>query len=243
MATTRGMSHSPGRKMRPEGSHGRLRFSRRGRRRWRSSVGSRPTLPSLPQICRAPHPSKSSVNDYCPVSCLYWVAASQDFIALRKGVVCSHESPPTDSPRAPIPPTDYLRVTSGLGSASPVQAVTSPLLSKETLLGVLEIASFQEFNAMQKTLLEELLPVVGMSMEILEGNLETQELLRQTQEQSRQLEEQTEELTQSQDELLAQKEELLAQQSELTAQRERLRETEQFFRSVLELAPDGLMVV
>ena len=36
---------------------------------------------------------------------------------------------------------------------------------------------------------------------------------------------------------------LLAQQSELTAQRERLRETEQFFRSVLELAPDGLMVV
>ena len=36
---------------------------------------------------------------------------------------------------------------------------------------------------------------------------------------------------------------LLAQQTELTAQRERLRETEQFFRSVLELAPDGLMVV
>ena len=87
------------------------------------------------------------------------------------------------------------------------------------------------------------MPVVAMSMEILQSNLETQELLSQTQEQSRQLEEQTVELTQSQEELLAQKEELLTQQSELTAQRERLRETEQFFRSVLELAPDGLMVV
>src|SRR5262249_48791393 len=110
-------------------------------------------------------------------------------------------------------------------------------------LGVLEIASFHDFNARQKTLLDELLPVVAMSMEILESNLETQELLSQTQEQSRQLEEQTEELTQSQDELLAQQEELLTQQKELTDQRERLAETEKFFRSVLELAPDGLMVV
>src|SRR4030095_4296971 len=47
----------------------------------------------------------------------------------------------------------------------------------------------------------------------------------------------------SEAELLTQKEELLAQQGELTAQGERLRETEQFFRSVLELAPGGLMVV
>jgi two-component system sensor histidine kinase/response regulator len=140
-------------------------------------------------------------------------------------------------------PPDYLRIASGLGAAEPAQAVASPLLSEKALLGVLEIASFHAFDARQTTLLEELLPVVAMCMEILQSNLETQELLTQTQEQARQLEEQTEELTQSQEELLAQKEELLTQQGELTAQRERLRETEQFFRSVLELAPDGLIVV
>jgi two-component system, sensor histidine kinase and response regulator len=140
-------------------------------------------------------------------------------------------------------PPNYLRIASGLGGAAPVQAVASPLLSKDVLLGVIELATFRAFNSQEKALLDELLPVVTMSFEVLQRNLRTQELLGQTQEQARQLEEQTEELTQSQKDLLAQKEELLAQQGELTAQRERLRETEQFFRSVLELAPDGLMVV
>jgi len=140
-------------------------------------------------------------------------------------------------------PPGYLRIASGLGAAAPIQAVASPLFSKDTLLGVLEVATFHPFHAQEKALLDELLPVAAMSLEVLQRNLRTQELLGQTQEQARQLEEQTEELTQSQEELLAQKEELLTQQSELTTQREQLRETEQFFRSVLELAPDGLMVV
>ena len=49
----------------------------------------------------------------------------------------------------------------------------------------------------EQALLDELLPVAAMSLEILQRNLRTQELLGQTQEQARQLEEQTEELTQS----------------------------------------------
>jgi signal transduction histidine kinase/CheY-like chemotaxis protein/CHASE3 domain sensor protein len=121
-------------------------------------------------------------------------------------------------------PPNYLRVASGLGGAGPVQAVALPLLSKDMLLGVLEVASFRTFNSQEKALIEEVLPVVGMSLEILQRNLRTQELLGQTQEQARQLEEQTEELTQSQEELLAQKQELLAHQAELTMQREQLKQ-------------------
>jgi len=169
-------------------------------------------------------------------------AASADSFRLGEGLVGQSAQDRKSVTLTDLPP-GYLQIASGLGTAAPVQAVALPLLSDETLLGVLEIASFHAFDAQQKTLLEELLPVVAMSMEILQSSIETQELLTQTQEQSRQLEEQTEELTKSQEELLAQKEELLTQQSELTVQRERLRETEQFFRSVLELAPDGLMVV
>jgi two-component system sensor histidine kinase/response regulator len=169
-------------------------------------------------------------------------AASADSFRLGEGLVgqCAQERKSVTL--ANLPP-GYLQIASGLGAAAPVQAAAIPLLCKENLLGVLEIASFRPFDSQQKILLDELLPVVAMSMEILQSNLETQELLHQTQEQSRQLEEQTVELTQSEAELLTQKEELLAQQGELTAQGERLRETEQFFRSVLELAPDGLMVV
>jgi two-component system sensor histidine kinase/response regulator len=169
-------------------------------------------------------------------------AASADSFRLGEGMAgqCAQERKTVTLTDLP---SEYLQIASGLGAAPPSQAVAMPLTSKENLLGVLEIASFRAFDNRQKTLLDELLPVVGMSMEILQSNIETQELLHQTQEQSRQLEEQTEELQQSQEELLTQKEELLAQQRELTDQRERLRETEQFFRSVLELAPDGLMVI
>ncbi len=131
-----------------------------------------------------------------------------------------------------LPPT-YLRIASGLGGAAPVQAVASPLLSKDTLLGVLEIATFRSFNSQAKALLEELLPVVAMSLEILERNIRTEELLAQTQEQARTLEEQTEELTQSQ-------EELLAQQRELTRQREELKVSEERSRLILESSAEGI---
>jgi two-component system, sensor histidine kinase and response regulator len=140
-------------------------------------------------------------------------------------------------------PPDYLRIASGLGAAMPERVFASPLLSKDTLLGVVEVATFRSLDSRQHALIGELLPLVAMSLEILRRNLRTQELLGQTQAQSRRLEEQTTRLTESQDELLAQQKELLAQQTALTAQRQQLQETEQFFRSVLELAPDGLMVV
>jgi two-component system sensor histidine kinase/response regulator len=141
-----------------------------------------------------------------------------------------------------LPPA-YLRIASGLGAASPVQAVAYPLLSRGALLGVLEVATFRPFNSQEKALLEELLPVVAMSLEILQRNLRTQELLAQTQEQARSLEEQTEELTQSQEELLAQKEELITQQQELTAQREHLKLSEERTRLILESSAEGIFGV
>jgi two-component system sensor histidine kinase/response regulator len=147
-----------------------------------------------------------------------------------------------------LPPT-YLRMVSGLGSAAPTQATAYPLLSKETLLGVIEVASFRKFNAQEEALLEELLPVLALSLEVLQRNLRTHELLGQTQEQARQLEEQTEELTQSQEELLSQKEELLAQKDELTRHQEQLQVTEERTRLILDstaegiygMSPDGLI--
>jgi PAS domain S-box-containing protein len=132
-------------------------------------------------------------------------------------------------------PPGYLAITSGLGTATPVQTVALPVVSQDALLGVLEFASFRTFTNTENVLFEEVLPIVGMSLDILARNIRTQELLTQTQEQARQLEEHTEELTQTQHELLAHKEELLAQQDEL-------RSSEEQFRTLLESAPDALVI-
>jgi signal transduction histidine kinase/DNA-binding response OmpR family regulator/HPt (histidine-containing phosphotransfer) domain-containing protein/HAMP domain-containing protein len=84
-------------------------------------------------------------------------------------------------------PPDYLHISSGLGSAPPIQSVALPLLSKDALLGAVEIASFCAFNSKEQALLDELLPVVALSLDVLQRNLRTQELLVQTQEQALQL--------------------------------------------------------
>jgi PAS domain S-box-containing protein len=121
--------------------------------------------------------------------------------------------------RAPVTltsvPPEYLRIASGLGAAPPARVFAAPLLSKDTLVGVVELATFRAFDSRQDALLAEVMPVTAMSLEILQRNLRTQELLGQTQAQARELED----------------------------QKQQVLETEQFFRSVLELAPDGLMVV
>ena len=89
--------------------------------------------------------------------------------------------------RARESPARLLRIASGLGQAAPVQATAIPSMSGDRLLGVLEVASFGPLTAREKALLDESLPAVGMSLEVLQRNLRTAELLEQTQEQARQL--------------------------------------------------------
>jgi signal transduction histidine kinase/DNA-binding response OmpR family regulator len=69
-----------------------------------------------------------------------------------------------------------------------------PVMSQEVLLGVLEVASFRRFGTRETALLDELLPVVAMSLQILQRNLRTHELLGHTQAQAHQLEEQAQQL-------------------------------------------------
>ncbi len=88
-------------------------------------------------------------------------------------------------------PPDYLRITSGLGGAAPIQAIAYPLVSQSDLVGVVEFASFHAFTPSEQALLDELLPVVAMSLQVLSRNIATEELLARTQQQAHQLEEQS----------------------------------------------------
>ncbi|HSU52849.1 MAG TPA: PAS domain S-box protein, partial [Candidatus Dormibacteraeota bacterium] len=85
-------------------------------------------------------------------------------------------------------PPEYLRIASGLGTAPPRQAMACPLISKGALLAIFEIATFRPFNAQEKALLEDLLPVAALSLEVLQRNLRTheqREQLRASEERSR----------------------------------------------------------
>jgi two-component system sensor histidine kinase/response regulator len=152
-------------------------------------------------------------------------ASSAETFSFGEGLVgqCAQERKTVSL--SSLPPT-YLRIGSGLGAAAPTRVVAFPLVSKEALLGVLEVAAFRSLNAQEDALLDELLPVAAMGLEILERNIRTQELLGETQEQAHQLEQQTEEL--------------LAQQNELCRQREQLETSEERSRLILESSAEGI---
>jgi PAS domain S-box-containing protein len=133
--------------------------------------------------------------------------------------------------KAPImlsAPKDYIRINSGLGEGPPACISVMPVIMGERVLGVMEMASFQTFTEREKALMDALLPVLAVSLEILDRNLKTQDLLKATQEQADRMEKQAAQLEE--------------QTVEMEAQQAELLETENWFRSIIESAPDGMLV-
>jgi CheY-like chemotaxis protein/CHASE3 domain sensor protein len=142
-------------------------------------------------------------------------------------------------------PENYLHIDSGTGEALPRSVSILPVLYRDTLIGVLELAGFVPLSPLQKRLLDELLPIAALTLENLNRAVNTQDLLLQTQEQAddlrvselvmRQqkevlrdnneaLQAKTAELEEQSERLIASEEELRVQAEELQASNEELRE-------------------
>jgi methyl-accepting chemotaxis protein len=115
-------------------------------------------------------------------------------------------------------PQDYLRITSGLGDASPNYLVIVPLKTNEETLGVLEIASFLPFENYQLDFLEKISESIATSLTVVKTNEITRVLLRESQMQADTLRAQEEELRQNNEELLTTQEEMQRRGNELSSQ-------------------------
>ena len=120
-------------------------------------------------------------------------------------------------------PPDYVRVHSSLGEAPPRCVVLLPLLLRDQVLGVLEFGALNSFGKLQMRLLEELMPLLALSLDNLSRALKTQNLLEETQAQA-------EELAASEESLKAQQEELRVTNEQLEQQSKRLRVSEEELR-------------
>ncbi|MFT3850543.1 MAG: response regulator [Propionivibrio sp.] len=129
--------------------------------------------------------------------------------------------------RAPIiitqPPADYISIASSLGEAPPRSIAVLPIVHGDRLLGVLELATFENFGANEQALLDGLLPMLAMNMEIIERNLRTQQLLEETQYQAETMEQQAMQLEEQTVELEAQQKSLKDTVEMMTALEERSR--------------------
>ena len=118
--------------------------------------------------------------------------------------------------------SNYININSGLGKSTPNNIIVLPILHGDVLVGVLEFATFRQFTDVEQLLLDELMPRLAMSVEILERNIRTQNLLEEAREQAVRMKE---------------------QKAELEMQQAELRQTEKWYTSIIEFAPMGIFVV
>jgi CheY-like chemotaxis protein/signal transduction histidine kinase/HAMP domain-containing protein len=126
-------------------------------------------------------------------------------------------------------PHDYIRVSSGLGQAPPRSLVVLPVLFEGETKAVLELATFDEFDEIRLTFLEQLAESIGIVLNTIAANMRTEELLKQSQalteslqaqqealtETNKRLEQQTRSLQQSEELLRKQQDELQSTNAEL----------------------------
>lgn len=94
-------------------------------------------------------------------------------------------------------PSDYIRISSGLGEALPLNIIVLPILFETQVKAVIELASFQPFSELHLTFLEQFSEIIGVFLNNIAANVQTQQLLQESVTLTQELQTQQEELQQS----------------------------------------------
>ncbi|MDF5757486.1 HAMP domain-containing protein [Spongiactinospora sp. TRM90649] len=98
-------------------------------------------------------------------------------------------------------PAGYITVDTGLSQSPPAQIVVMPILFESKVLGVLELASFEDFSEVHLDFLAQLVETIGVTMNTIIANSRTEDLLTESQRLTRELQERSDELQRQQEEL------------------------------------------
>src|SRR3712207_2739334 len=109
-------------------------------------------------------------------------------------------------------PSDYIKITSGLGDATPLNIIVMPVVFEGQVKAVMELASFDRFSPTHETFLDQLTESIGIVLNTIEANMRTEDLLKQSQSLAKELQSQQQELQQTNAEL-EDKAKLLADQN------------------------------
>lgn len=122
-------------------------------------------------------------------------------------------------------PSDYIRVSSGIGSTVPNTLVVLPILFEEEIIAVMELGLTEPPAAIALEFLERISVNIGVGINSTRARAQLRDLFMQTQQQAEELESQQEELRTTNEELVHKSEELMASEEELRVQQEELRQT------------------
>src|SRR5439155_3262574 len=112
-------------------------------------------------------------------------------------------------------PGDYIQISSGLGSAPPLNIILLPVLFEGKVKAVIELASFERYTAAQQSFLGQLTESIGIVLHTIEANTRTEELLTQSQSLTEKLQSQQNELRRTNEQLEEKARQLAAQNTEV----------------------------
>ncbi len=112
-------------------------------------------------------------------------------------------------------PDNYLLVTSGLGEAKPNFLLIVPLMTNGEIAGLVELASFREFEPHHLEFMNKVAENFGAEVIALKSNLKNKALLFEAQRNAEQLRQQEEEMRQNVEELQATQEEMIRKEGEI----------------------------
>ncbi|GJM62609.1 GAF domain-containing protein [Persicobacter diffluens] len=115
-------------------------------------------------------------------------------------------------------PQNYLKITSGLGDASPSNILLQPMIFNDRVEGILELATFTPLTEAQRSFIARICESMASAISTARTNERTQKILKESQLLTEQLRAQEEELRQNSEELLATQEGMSRRIEELEQQ-------------------------
>jgi len=132
-------------------------------------------------------------------------------------------------------PEDYVKITSGLGEASPRAVIVIPFIYEKNVLGVIELGLLEGYNAAHLEFIRQAADGVAVAFNSARARERTMELLEETQAQSEELQAQSEELRAINEELEEQTRALKESEGRLQSQQEELQQTNEELEERAEL--------
>lgn len=112
-------------------------------------------------------------------------------------------------------PNGYMRITSGLGEATPRCVTIYPMKHNESVVAIIEIASFTIYDQHALDFLANACKSIAASIMAIQSGIKTKMLLEKSQQQTEEMRAQEEEMRQNMEELEATQEEMKRRESDL----------------------------